>query len=48
MKLSARDVEKYRIEAYERFYFGPSYILRIALKLWNPKEAKGSLEVPGQ
>jgi len=38
--LSARDVEKYRIEAYKKFYFRPSYILRTTLKLWNPKEAK--------
>jgi len=37
---SARDVEKYRIQAYREFYFRPSYILRTTLKLWNPKEAK--------
>ena len=39
-ELSARDVEKYRIEAYKKFYFRPSYILRITLKMWNPREAR--------
>ena len=39
-KLSARDVERYRREAYKQFYFRPSYILRNTLKLWNPKEAR--------
>lgn len=38
--LSTEDVEKYRVEAYRKFYFRPSYILRTTLKLWNPKEAK--------
>lgn len=39
-ELSARDVEKYRIEAYKKFYFRPSYILRTTLKMWNPREAR--------
>jgi len=38
--LSIKDVEKYRVEAYRKFYFRPSYILRTTLKLWNPKEAR--------
>jgi len=38
--LLARDVEKYRIDAYREFYFRPSYILKTVLKMWNYKEAK--------
>lgn len=38
--LSLKDVEKYRTEAYRKFYFRPSYILRTTLKLWNLKEAR--------
>jgi len=37
---SAEDIEKYRIEAYKKFYFRPGYILRTTLKLWNPKETR--------
>ena len=38
--LTARDIEKYRIDAYKEFYFRPKYIFKTALKMWNPKEAK--------
>jgi len=38
--LTARDVEKYRINAYKEFYFRPKYIFKTALKMWNLKEAK--------
>jgi len=38
--LSARDVERYRREAYKEFYFRPTYILKTVLKMWNYEEAK--------